>query len=88
MTRGEASGRLHWLMWHLSDSGYGSIASIVSDAHLRVDALKWPSSLCSEYAGMLLPPGRRGRARLALLHPYEARALALCAAILRSVERA
>lgn len=36
-----------------------------------------------KYADMILPRGRRGRVRLTLLSPFEARALATMATIVR-----
>jgi hypothetical protein len=49
-------------------------AGELEDAELRLLAMRWNRFDPAVYARLLLPPGRRGRLRLVLCRPAEARA--------------
>lgn len=67
----------------LLDAGYTAMAMQAEDIAIRL-SLGMSAEERRRYADMILPRGHRGRVRLALLSPFEARALALMAAIVRS----
>jgi hypothetical protein len=83
MTRDEAARWLSRMKWIVADAHYTVMAGEIEDAELRLPELTIAE--IRQYADYLLPPGKRGRVKIVLRNPYEARALALTAAILRSI---
>lgn len=80
----EAHGLLFDLKWLLSDHHEFWLMGMIEDVMVRLPSLS-PEER-KYYADYILPPGKRGRARLVLSRPYEARVFAYVAAILRSIE--
>lgn len=68
--------------------GMGSVAyeAEVLAVDLELGFLTRRAGDCRRRADYVLPPGRRGRVRLSLMRPEEARATAFVAAVLRAVE--
>lgn len=84
MTRAEILIWLNRIKWLLLDMGFTAAACQYEDAELRLPGDGFGAAGCHQYAAYLLPPGRRGRARLALRAPEEARALAVLAGLVRA----
>lgn len=84
MTKDEADFLLHHLKFQLLDGGFKWTAMEVERIQTRIKSLT--SEQCKEYATYILPPGKRGRVKLVLSQPFEARGYILMAAILRTIE--
>lgn len=85
MTRAEALKVVHWIRWHFNDRGCLLLESLAEDCESRLASGFSPEDFKAWAAILLLPPGKRGRVRLVLHHPYQARALALLNAVVCSV---
>lgn len=84
VTRPEARVILLDLKELLIDEHETWLAGLVEDVLVRL--LSMDREACQAYADFILPRGRRGRVRLTLSRPYEARVFAFLAGILRSIE--
>lgn len=84
MTKEEADFLLHHLKFYLADEGFVVCAIEAERTQERIKHLT--SQQAKEYANFVLPPGKRGRVRLVLYQPYEARGYVLIAAILKNIE--
>ncbi len=83
MTRSEADKLLHQVMWLLADNKQIVVAWMYEEARERIRILS--NDDIKTYADFVLQPGRRGRIRLVLHSPYEARAIALLFGILKDI---
>lgn len=91
MTLQEALDLLHVAKWLLYDTGFAVQAQSIEDVETKLLLFQMRNEApgketLKQYAALLLPPGRRGRAKLVLRRPEEARALAMTKGILLSVE--
>jgi hypothetical protein len=84
MTPAEASRILCKAKWVMLDMGMPMEAHEAEQAELR--CLRFSVEDLHAYSHFVLPKGRRGRVRLLLCRPEQARAIAFIAAVLRSVE--
>lgn len=83
MTRNELEKLLHTLMWALDDAGHRAVAWKYEDAYHRI--LHGDSDeVLQQFADYVLAPGKRGRVQLVLNPPYDARALAVLACLLKN----
>ncbi len=82
MTRNQLEKLLHTIMWSLNDAGFSMTAGAYQDAYCRASDPNWTDAMLAEYAGYVLPPGKRGKVHLVLLPPYEARAIAVLKTLL------
>ena len=85
MTQKEVLRYLHNLKWVLANLDYGHVAGLYEDAELRLCARRMTPAQCREYANTFCPPGKRGRVRLSLSRPVEARAIVLLRWLLRNI---
>lgn len=84
MTREEALRIVEPLKWVILDARFMVAAGWYEDVELRLHTFSVQE--IHQFADFVLPRGRRGRVMLVLRDPYEARALAFLAALLRSIE--
>jgi hypothetical protein len=85
MTPHEASRILGTAKWVMLDMGMTIEAGEAEDAELFLLRNPTPEE-ARTYADFVLPKGRRGRVKLLLCRPEQARAIAFIAAVLRTVE--
>lgn len=83
MTRDELGKLLHTLMWALDDAGHRVAAWQYEDAYGMVCQGHSDENL-AKFADYVLAPGKRGRVQLVLDPPYEARAKAVLACLLKN----
>lgn len=72
--------------WWLLDNGYEIRAGTYERAEMSLACGVWDKKTLLEFSRLVLPPGRRGRVRLCLNPPVEARAIAALAFLIRNVE--
>jgi len=83
MTPREVQSLLFNLKWAVGDAGYSLQAGVIEDAEmLFLHGITVEQT--RTYADILLPPGKKGRVRLVLSRPYEARVYAFLVGLLRS----
>lgn len=85
MTRKEAEGWLHAMMWLLVDAGHTGVAMEVEDAYNRL-YMGMSASVLKRWSYHAVGQGKRGHVTLVLQSPYDARALAMLVGILRSLD--
>lgn len=89
MKRKEAESWLIQLLWLFTTAKRGNLADLVEEVYNRVSLdtpLGLPLHLLHEYSQFIIPAGRRGRTRLVLMSPYEARVRALLVGILWNLD--
>jgi hypothetical protein len=83
MTPREVQSLLFNLKWAVEDAGYSQLAGGIEDVEMLF-MYGITVEQTREYADLLLPPGKKGRVRLVLSRPYEARVYAFLVGLLRS----